>query len=65
MARAAPRTTVSTSACGPTLMRLWIWRLSPRGTASGIRRHAVTSWGSLPRLAAPSIGRKSSSSPSA
>eukprot|EP00969_Alexandrium_andersonii_P004382 188974-Alexandrium_andersonii.AAC.1 len=34
-AKAAPKSTAWTSACGPTLTRPRTWRLSPRGAASG------------------------------
>eukprot|EP00969_Alexandrium_andersonii_P007802 340303-Alexandrium_andersonii.AAC.1 len=38
-ARVAARNTAWTSACGPTLMRLWTWKLSPRAIASGSPKH--------------------------
>eukprot|EP00969_Alexandrium_andersonii_P287393 12705402-Alexandrium_andersonii.AAC.1 len=52
MAEAAPESTASTSARGPTRARPWAWRPSPRDTAFGRPRLAATCWASPHRLAA-------------
>eukprot|EP00969_Alexandrium_andersonii_P204519 9037810-Alexandrium_andersonii.AAC.1 len=65
MAKAATRSTASTSARGLTRTRPWTWGPSPRDTAFGNPRRAATCWATSLRLAASWIGRKSSSSPSA
>eukprot|EP00969_Alexandrium_andersonii_P080000 3526606-Alexandrium_andersonii.AAC.1 len=64
VARAAPRSPASPSACGRTRTRSWTSRPSPRATAYGSRRRAANCWANSRRLAVCSTGRKSSLSPS-